>query len=259
MARGSSSPLSASSRAFFSSSALSYRFGQPLRRIQYAVSSLRFASTARAAPKPFPERLLVYHAGTPRTTFLACLKVTTLFGLAFFTFLVAPAYVAAGKPWWQVVGVAVCGLVPFAVVAYTSSPFVVFVHLRLPTYARHPDRDLLRRFVRSAPAATLLDVTTMNLVGRPRLTTVAVGDLAPAHERLRIVNLVRKGQPSAPSTVTTMLRFPWVRLPPLMRFGAPLTGNSRGTREGWAWEELLALIGRRARAPAEKEGLGAKP
>lgn len=57
-----------------------------------------------ANPDIVPERLLIYHAGTPRTTFLACLKVTTLFGLAFFTFLVAPAYIVASKPLWQIVG-----------------------------------------------------------------------------------------------------------------------------------------------------------
>lgn len=65
-----------------------------------------------------PERLLIYHAGTGRTTFLACLKVTTLFGLAFFTFLVAPAYVAASKPLWQIMG----GMVPPFVISLVGLP-----------------------------------------------------------------------------------------------------------------------------------------
>lgn len=38
----------------------------------------------------YPERLCVYHAGTPRVTFLACLKVSTLFIFTFFAFVVTP-------------------------------------------------------------------------------------------------------------------------------------------------------------------------
>ncbi|EFX00898.1 hypothetical protein CMQ_1979 [Grosmannia clavigera kw1407] len=208
-----------------------------------AIGARFFASAQRR----LPERLLIYHAGTPRTTFLACLKVTTLFGLAFFTFLVGPAYIAAEKPWWQVAGIAVCGVVPFCLVAYTTAPFVAFVHLRLPPFARHPDRELLRRFVHKLPPATLLDFTTMNLVGRPRITTVALGDLAPAHERLGIVNVKRTVQlsPGLTSAPGLFLRsYPWIRLPPTTRFGAPSAGNSRGTPEAWAWDAVLDTLKR---------------
>lgn len=50
------------------------------------------------------ERLLIYHAGTGRITFLAMVKVTTLFLGAFFTFIVVPGYVKAEKPEWETVG-----------------------------------------------------------------------------------------------------------------------------------------------------------
>ena len=46
----------------------------------------------------------MYHAGTGRTTFLACLKVTTLFSFAFFTFVAAPGYLASGEPVWKGLG-----------------------------------------------------------------------------------------------------------------------------------------------------------
>ncbi len=46
----------------------------------------------------FPERLIIYHAGTGKTTFLACLKVTTLFLFGFFDMIMTPAYFAAGEP-----------------------------------------------------------------------------------------------------------------------------------------------------------------
>lgn len=45
-----------------------------------------------------PERLIIYHAGTGRITFLAMLKLTSLLLGAFFTFLVVPSYVKAEKP-----------------------------------------------------------------------------------------------------------------------------------------------------------------
>ncbi len=158
-------------------------------------------------------------------------------------------------------------------VAYTTAPFVVFVHLRLPAYARHPDRALLRRFVRSVPPATLLDVTTMNLAGRPRVATVTVGDLVPARERLGIVNLAAvPGGPSSASSASSSSssssssspprqsffsvssRFPWIHLPPATKFGAPPSSNSRGLHSGWVWDELLEVIERRA-AQAPKPGL----
>jgi hypothetical protein len=42
--------------------------------------------------KVFPERLLIYHGGTGRSAFLGCLRVTTIFMFAFFTFVVAPTH-----------------------------------------------------------------------------------------------------------------------------------------------------------------------
>lgn len=181
------------------------------------------------------------------------------------------------------IAVTICGLVPFIIVSYTSTPFVVFIHLRLPAYARHPDRELLRRFVRNIPANTQMDITTLNLIGRPRLATVNVGDLIPAHERLRIVNFIdTQASASAsaadaagaasvtkvagtPATKTipgtaastkqsskyfvTSSQFPFVHLKQATHFGAPPGNNTRGVQFSWAWEDLLAIIGRRTRQP----------
>lgn len=51
-------------------------------------------------PLELPERLIIYHGGTGRTTFMAMLKITTLFLGAFFCGIVAPSYVKAEKPEW---------------------------------------------------------------------------------------------------------------------------------------------------------------
>ena len=49
----------------------------------------------------FPERLLIYHAGTGRSVFLGCLRVTTIFVFAFFTLVVAPTHLyAENEPLW---------------------------------------------------------------------------------------------------------------------------------------------------------------
>jgi hypothetical protein len=49
----------------------------------------------------FPERLLIYHAGTGRSVFLGCLRVTTIFVFAFFSLVVAPThFYAEDEPLW---------------------------------------------------------------------------------------------------------------------------------------------------------------
>jgi hypothetical protein len=40
----------------------------------------------------------------PETTFLACLKVTTLFIFGFFDMIMTPAYIAAGEPLLKTAG-----------------------------------------------------------------------------------------------------------------------------------------------------------
>lgn len=44
---------------------------------------------------------MIYHGGTGRTTFLAMIKVTTLFVSAFFCFAVVPGYIKADKPFQE--------------------------------------------------------------------------------------------------------------------------------------------------------------
>jgi hypothetical protein len=49
----------------------------------------------------YPERLLIYHAGTGRTVFIGCLKVTTIFVFGFFSLVAAPShFYAPDEPLW---------------------------------------------------------------------------------------------------------------------------------------------------------------
>ncbi|KAK7425739.1 hypothetical protein QQZ08_007838 [Neonectria magnoliae] len=155
---------------------------------------------ARAASKnkkeyAIPERLIIYHAGTGRTTFLAMVKVTTLFLGAFFCFIVAPGYVKAEKPVWETVGIALCGIIPIFFVAAVTSPFVTHIHIHLPAYAR-ASRPILERFVRTLPPTTQLTLTTMSAIAKPRYSSLQAGDLAPARRRrFGLVNYVRDTAP----------------------------------------------------------------
>jgi hypothetical protein len=86
--------------------------------------------------------------------------------------------------------VLLCGTIPMVVVAYLSSPFVNYIHLVLPTFAR-TSRDLMLRYSKNPPKDAMLDITTMNFIGKPRVSRVYISDLRPMKQRLGIVNYVR--------------------------------------------------------------------
>ncbi|TRX88771.1 hypothetical protein FHL15_010341 [Xylaria flabelliformis] len=138
----------------------------------------------------YPSKLCVYHAGTGRITFLASVKLSTLFIFAFFGFVVTPAYYNNEGLSPNVVRTALCAVVPLAFVAHTTSPFVTFIHMRLPPFARQSE-DMLRRYVRTLPPQTELNITTMSIIAKPRVSTVKLSDLAPVSRRFSIVNLAR--------------------------------------------------------------------
>lgn len=49
----------------------------------------------------YPERLLIYHAGTGKTVFVGCLKLTTIFLFSFSCLFIAPSlYYAPDAPNW---------------------------------------------------------------------------------------------------------------------------------------------------------------
>ncbi|OTB05693.1 hypothetical protein M426DRAFT_319681 [Hypoxylon sp. CI-4A] len=207
-------------------------------------SSLRFQTTA---PKPgaqtqatqklpppkhaYPERLCVYHAGTGRITFLACLKLSTLFIFVFFGFVVTPAYFDREGLSPTVLRTTLSAIVPLVFVAYTTSPFVSFIHMRLPPFARQSE-DMLRRFVRALPPTTELDVTTMSFIAKPRVSRVRVGDLYPASRRFGIANLAR-------DTAAENAGRRWYMFRAVADFNAQ---SNTVTRVPWVWESVLGTI-----------------
>ncbi|KAI1378822.1 hypothetical protein F4677DRAFT_380866 [Hypoxylon crocopeplum] len=208
-------------------------------------SGLRFETTApktsaQASPNPpvskftFPEKLCIYHAGTGRVTFLACLKLSTLFIFVFFGFVVTPAYFDKEGLSPTVLRTTLSAIVPLLFVTYTTSPFVSFIHMRLPPFARHSE-DMLRRFVRTLPPTTELDVTTMSFIAKPRVSRVRVADLYPARRRTGIVNLAR-------DTAADNAARKWYMYRAVSDFNAQ---SNTVPRAPWVWDGIMDIIRKR--------------
>jgi hypothetical protein len=82
------------------------------------------------------------------------------------------------------------GIIPMVSVAYISGPFVNYIHLRLPAFARG-SREMLLRYSKKLPKDAEIDITTMNFIGKPRVTRMKVTDLYPVKERLGMANYAR--------------------------------------------------------------------
>ncbi|KAF4980708.1 hypothetical protein FZEAL_3376 [Fusarium zealandicum] len=206
---------------------------------------------ARAASKnnkgfELPERLIIYHAGTGRTTFLAMVKITTLFLGAFFCCIVVPSYIKAEMPWWEIARVALSGLVPIFFVAFISSSFVTHIYLHLPPYAR-TSGTILTRFIRTLPPSTRLTMTTMSAIAKPRYSSLQAGDLFPVHRRLGLVNYVR-------DTADENARRRWYMFRAVGKFYVqdttpPRMGRyelKKGKVDRWVWDDVKKRIGTKA-------------
>ncbi|KAI0837642.1 hypothetical protein F5Y06DRAFT_70900 [Hypoxylon sp. FL0890] len=221
-------------------------FRTPSPRQNILISGLRFETTTpksestQAPPKPppqrftYPENLCVYHAGTGRITFLACLKISTLFIFVFFGFVVTPAYYNMEGLSPTVIRTTLSAIVPLVFVAYTTSPFVSFIHMRLPPYARQSE-DMLRRFVRTIPPNTELDITTMSFIAKPRVSRVKLSDLHPVRRRFGIVNLAR-------DTTAENATRKWYMFRAVGEFNAQ---SNTAKRAPWVWESIMNAIEKR--------------
>ncbi|KAK7984883.1 hypothetical protein PG988_002505 [Apiospora saccharicola] len=210
------------------------------------LSCRRFASTTTAKPVAnvvkaalerkymYPERLCIYHAGTGRVTFLACLKLSTIFVFAFFGFVVTPTYIE--KTGWgdTTLRTVAAAIGPLVILGYLTSPFVSFMHLRLPPFARVSE-EALRSFVRRLPAqaqTTELDITTMSTIAKPRVSKVKLSELRPANQRLGIVNYVR-------DTTAENATRKWYNFRAVGKFNVQ---HNKSPRVRGVWEEIAAMI-----------------
>ena len=82
------------------------------------------------------------------------------------------------------------GAIPLVFVAYTTNPFVNYVHVRLPVFARR-SRVQLMQWSKTIAPDTEIGITTMHFYGRQRVTRMLLKDLRPARARLGVVNVER--------------------------------------------------------------------
>ncbi|KAF4540878.1 60s ribosomal protein l6-1 [Lasiodiplodia theobromae] len=141
------------------------------------------AKSASTKKLLFPERLLIYNAGTGKTTWVAFTKLGTIVLFAFGCLVIAPRlHYHPDTPWWAAPAAILLAPVPLLLTTALTSPFVNSIYLHLPLYARQ-SRQLLHRFAASPPADALLDVRTVRLNGFWKTTGTAVGELRPLPPR----------------------------------------------------------------------------
>ena len=96
---------------------------------------------------------------------------------------------------------------------------------------------MLKRFARTAPPSTRLDITTMTLIGKPRVSSVTVADLQPVQHRLGMVNYVRE-------TAALNAKRKWYRFRAVGKFHVQ-AGNDEKIKTGWVWREIADAIAKR--------------
>lgn len=133
------------------------------------------------------------------------------------------------------------GVAPILFMSYTTAPLVTHIHVHLPPGAR-ASRALLERFVAAMPASTRLTFTTMSLIGKPRYSSVAVGDLRPVQgRRLGLVNYVRDtGDENA-----TRKWYMYRAVGGFYVQGGPEKGKRYGRKgkvDGWIWDAVRQKV-----------------
>lgn len=137
-------------------------------------------------------------------------------------------------------------------VAYATRPWVIYMHVQLPHYARR-SQEILARFSRTLPPDTKLEITTMHFTGRPRINVLTAAELTPyTRSRLGIANLARLPITSPPRKLKAppgrkrpwWQRSWWWRViatrKPLTRFYVgPAAGR---TKNNGVWENILTCI-----------------
>ena len=78
-------------------------------------------------------------------------------------------------------------------VMYCAAPFVAYVHIKLPIFARR-SREHLMKWAQNIPPNTEVDLTTIKSYGSLRIARMPISELHPIKARFGIENLVRVPQ-----------------------------------------------------------------
>ncbi|KAJ9644062.1 hypothetical protein H2201_007778 [Coniosporium apollinis] len=140
----------------------------------------------------FPERLLIYNAGTIKTAYISITKIACFAVFAGSCILLAPIYYYdPASPAWVPAAVICIGAAPMLVTAYATAPFVNSAFLFIPQYARKSG-DILMRYAKNLPPDARLELVTIRFAGYPQKTTgTMLSELRPYKRRFGIANVER--------------------------------------------------------------------
>ncbi|KAG9258269.1 uncharacterized protein F5Z01DRAFT_670917 [Emericellopsis atlantica] len=224
-------------------------------KVEESIKRVAREAATKVQNTAIPRKVLIYHAGTIRTTFLGFLKASTLLVGAFYLSLVVPAYIKEGKDPLEIVKVAACGIIPAVFIGFISTPFVTHIHIRLPQSVAG-SRQYIERYLQTGglKPTTPIEVTTVGVIATPRTFIIPAGDLLPTRRRMGIVNYVRR---SSPELEQEIKQKKWYQFRPATHFyiqqGRP--GQPRQTRyhdpksdkvQWWIWETLKEKLDKRA-------------
>ncbi|KAL8859672.1 MAG: hypothetical protein Q9178_003786 [Gyalolechia marmorata] len=130
--------------------------------------------------------------------------------------------------------VIICGAIPMLVVTYATAPFVTYIHLKLPFYARRSKEDLMK-FVNKVPMSTEIDLTTIGQFGWPHVYRMPLAELKKAKYALSAANLERV----LPSSALKPNRSWWKSSLPTKFY---VRNEPVGRRGPSAWQKVWAQL-----------------
>ncbi|PSR77716.1 hypothetical protein BD289DRAFT_141792 [Coniella lustricola] len=193
----------------------------------------------KSKPEPVPaapqkrfvaSRAIVYHAGQPRILVLGGLKITAVFVLAFFSTMIVPGFIESGAPLWQTLGVMAAGVTPILAVSFLTTPMVMWIHLIIPKNFQHAP-GALELLSKNVPIDTEVTLTTMGILGKPRVSHMKLRDLRKERRRSGLVNYVRTVNPEAAAQTRQ-----WYKFAEMSEFKIEdHVISNRRTKQRWIW------------------------
>jgi hypothetical protein len=107
--------------------------------------------------------------------------------------------------------------------------------MRLPPFARQSE-EMLRRYIRTLPPQTELEITTMSFIAKPRLSAVKLSELTRVNRRFGIVNLAR-------DTTAENATRKWYMFPAVGNFNVQKTSGT--AKAPWVWDSIWNNIATR--------------
>ncbi|ETN38491.1 uncharacterized protein HMPREF1541_06526 [Cyphellophora europaea CBS 101466] len=162
----------------------------PMQRLH--IEHLTRHPPPKKPPKPYKERLLIYHAGYPVITALVFGRVIAICAAAFVTAVWVPAYYTYGTPWYYLLPVWAGSFVPLLAVNFFTRSIVTEAFLRLPPNARATPQAAMA-YARKLPRDATLQLRYGRWTGLVSSVDVRIADTQPTSSRLRPVNFKAVG------------------------------------------------------------------